>query len=140
MAYDRLFESEDRELSPSMTQDIQATNRIFEQEFAEKRNVDALDRVYTANARILPPGAEMVTGRENVKAFWKAAVESLNVASVKLETLDFQPQGDTGIEIGRATLVFRTAGAPSAIMKYVVIWKREDGAWKWAVDIWNPNS
>jgi len=59
---------------------------------------------------------------------------------VKLETLDFQPLGDTGVEIGRATLVFRAAGSSPAVMKYVVVWKREDGAWKWDVDIWNPNS
>ena len=127
-------------MSPTMTQDIQATNRIFEQEVAAMRNVEALDRVYTRNARVLPPGAEMVTGRENIKAFWKAAIDSLNVASVKLETVDFQLHGETGIEIGRANLVFQAAGAPPAVMKYVVIWKREDGSWKWDVDIWNPNS
>ena len=127
-------------MSPATTQDIQATNRIFEQEVAAKRNVEALDRVYARNARILPPGAEMVTGRENIKAFWKAAIETLNVASVKLETVDFQLHGETGIEIGRANLVFQAAGAPTAVMKYVVIWKREDGSWKWDVDIWNPNA
>jgi ketosteroid isomerase-like protein len=127
-------------MSPTLTRDIQATNSIFEQEVAAKRNVEALDRVYTANARILPPGAEMVTGRENIKAFWRAAIESLNVSSVKLETVDFQALGDTGIEIGRATLAFNAPGSPEAVMKYVVVWKREDGAWKWDVDIWNPNS
>jgi len=123
-----------------MTHEIQATNRIFEQEVGAKRNVEALDRVYTANARILPPGAEMVTGRENIKAFWGAAIESLNVESVKLETVDFQLLGDTGIEVGRATLRFRTPGTPQAAMKYIVVWKREDGVWKWDLDIWNPNS
>ena len=127
-------------MTPGMSHEIEATNRIFEQEVAGKRDTAALDRVYTANARILPPGSEMVTGRENIKAFWRGAIESLDVSSVKLETVDFQPLGDTGIEIGRATLVFRAATAAPAVMKYVVIWKREDGAWKWDVDIWNPNS
>src|SRR5579863_6495130 len=120
-------------MSPSMTHEIEATNRIFEQEVAAKRNVAALDRVYTVNARILPPGAEMVTGRENIKGFWRGAIESLDVASVKLETVDFQPLGDGGIEIGRATLVFRAAGSAVAVMKYVVVWTREDGVWKWDV-------
>jgi ketosteroid isomerase-like protein len=127
-------------MSPSKTPDIQATNRIFEQEVAGKRNIDALDRVYTADARILPPGSEMVSGRENVKTFWRGAIDSLNVASVKLETLDFQLLGETGIEIGRATLLFNAAGSQPAVMKYVVVWKREDGAWKWNVDIWNPDA
>lgn len=127
-------------MSPTQTPDIQTTNRIFEQEVAAKRNIDALDRVYTANARILPPGGEMVSGRENIKAFWRGAIEALNVASVKLETVDFQQPGDTGIEIGRATLIFNASGSQPAVMKYVVVWKQEDGAWKWHIDIWNPNA
>ena len=127
-------------MSPSMSHEIQATNRIFEQEVAAQRNVQALDRVYTAKARILPPGAPMVEGRENVKAFWRGAIEALDVSSAMLETLDFQAAGDAGIEIGQATLSFRAAGSAPAVMKYVVVWKREDGAWKWDVDIWNPNS
>jgi ketosteroid isomerase-like protein len=126
-------------MSPSMTQDIEATNRIFEDEVVLKRNVEALDRVYTANARILPPGAGMVSGRENIKAFWRSAIDSLDVATAKLQTVDFQVLGDGGIEIGQAILNFRASGSAPAVMKYVVAWKREGGVWKWDIDIWNPN-
>jgi ketosteroid isomerase-like protein len=125
-------------MSPAVSQDISRTNRVFEEEVAAKRNIAALDDVYTADARILPPGAEMVSGRENIKNFWKGAIESMNVSTVKLETVDFQALGDTGIEIGRATLMF--SGAPDVTVKYVVIWKQEDGKWKWHIDIWNPNA
>jgi ketosteroid isomerase-like protein len=82
----------------------------------------------------------MVSGRENIKNFWKAAIEGMNVAAVKLETVDFEPLGDTGIEIGRATLTFAAADAPPATVKYVVVWKQEEGRWKWHIDIWNPNA
>jgi ketosteroid isomerase-like protein len=125
-------------MSPPLSQDISRTNRVFEEEVAAKRNIAALDDVYTADARILPPGAEMVSGRENIKNFWKGAIESMNVSAVKLETVDFQALGDTGIEIGRATLLF--SGAPDVTVKYVVVWKQEDGKWKWHIDIWNPNA
>ena len=81
----------------------------------------------------------MVSGRENIKNFWKGAIESLNVTSVTLATVDFEAMGDTGIEIGSATLYF-AAGAPPLHAKYVVVWKKEDGVWKWHIDIWNPNS
>jgi ketosteroid isomerase-like protein len=127
-------------MSPAMQQNVQATNRLFEQEVAGKKNIDALDRIYTANARILPPGAPMMSGRENIKAFWRAAIDSLNVAAVRLETIDFDLHGDTAVEIGRATLSFATPNAPEATGKYVVIWKQEDGVWKWDVDIWNLNA
>jgi len=82
----------------------------------------------------------MVSGRENIKQFWQGAIAALNVGSVQLETVDFDLAGDTGYEIGRATLNFATDGIPPMIAKYVVVWKREDGTWKWHVDIWNPNA
>ncbi len=125
-------------MSPELAQSVQGTNRIFEQEVAGKKNIDALDRVYTANARILPPGTEMVSGRENIKNFWRAAIDALHVTAVRLETVDFELQGDTGVEIGRATL--ELAGGTTAVGKYVVVWKQEDGAWKWHVDVWNMNA
>ncbi len=125
-------------MSPALQQDIARTNRTFE-EAVTSGNMSALDAVYTADARILPPGADMVSGRENIKQFWQAAIAGLNVGSIQLETVDFQAVGETGYEIGRATLNFATGGAPPMIAKYVVVWKQEDGAWKWHVDIWNPN-
>ena len=67
-------------------------------------------------------------------------LEALNVSACRLETVEFTLDGDTGYEIGRATLEFATPGAGAAAGKYVVIWKREDGAWKWHVDIWNMSA
>lgn len=122
-------------MSPATAQDIQHTNSLFE-EIVVKRNFDALERVYTRDARILPPGAEMIAGRDNIKGFWRSAVDGMGVSAVKLETVEFNSTGDTGFEIGRGRLEFASGVAPVDV-KYVVVWKREDGAWKWHVDIWN---
>jgi ketosteroid isomerase-like protein len=119
-------------------QDLRETNRVFEEEVVLKGNYDALDRVYTADARILPPGADLIAGREAIKSFWKSAIAALNVASGKLETVDARPAGDVIYEIGRATLITKDGG--NAALKYVVVWKQEDGVWKWHIDIWNPNA
>lgn len=126
-------------MSPIQAPDTQTTNRLFEQEVVAKRNIDALDSIYTKDARILPPGSEMVSGREDIKAFWRGAIEGLNVSGVTLETVSFELAGDTGFEVGRATLHFAAPDAPAMSAKYVVMWKQEDGTWKWHVDIWNPN-
>ena len=126
-------------MSPATAQDIQKANRIFEQDVVARRNIDALDHVYTQDARILPPGAEMVSGRANIKNFWKSAIDSMGVKAVKLQTVDFEPVGDKGFEIGRATLEF-AAGTPPVDVKYVVLWRRENGEWKWHVDMWSPVS
>ena len=114
-----------------------ATNELFNSEVFGKRNFDALDRVYTADARILPPGAPMVAGRAGIKQFWAAAVEALGATSAVLSSIDVMPAGEGVVEIGKAVL---TAGGGQMEVKYVVYWREEDGAWKWHVDIWNPNA
>jgi ketosteroid isomerase-like protein len=118
---------------------MRKTNQIFEDAVAA-RTMAPLDAVYTADARILPPGGEMIAGRENIKQFWQGAIESLNVSSVELTTVDVEVLGDTAYEIGSGILHFATAGTAPGHAKYVVIWKQEDSAWKWHVDIWNSNS
>jgi len=122
-----------------MQADIARNNRAFEEAVAA-RDFAALAAAYTADARILPPGGEMISGRENIKAFWEGAITGLNVKGVRLETVTFEAAGETGYEVGRATLELAAEGSPVMSAKYVVIWKQEDGVWKWAVDIWNANA
>ena len=45
------------------------TNALFVNEVFGNRNLTALDEIYTSDARILPPGAPMVSGREAIKKF-----------------------------------------------------------------------
>jgi ketosteroid isomerase-like protein len=116
--------------------DLQPTNSIFETEVVGKGDFGALSRVYTRGARILPPGAEMISGGAAIQSFWQGAAVALDVASLKLKTVEAEFLGDTAIEIGRATIA--TNAGSSFDVKYVVVWKKEDGAWKWDIDIWNP--
>ena len=119
-----------------------AVNHLFNTEVFGKRNLAALDDIYTDDARILPPGAPMVSGREAVKQFWAALVESANAKSAVLSSVDVMPAGDGVVEIGKATLTVEPPGQSPAQMevKYVVYWRQENGRWKWPVDIWKTNS
>jgi ketosteroid isomerase-like protein len=117
------------------------TNDVFNAEVFGKRNFKALDDIYTADARILPPGAPMISGRPAIKEFWSNLIESANAKSAVLQSIDVIPSGDGVVEIGRATLVVQPADAATEIdVKYVVYWREEGGIWKWHVDIWNQNS
>jgi ketosteroid isomerase-like protein len=127
-------------MDPATVRDeMEKTNRIFEREVVGKGDFTALKNVYTKDARILPPGAEMVTGRKQIEAFWQQTAAAMGVESVKLQTVDAEILGDTAIEIGRAELGTTHPASPT-VVKYVVVWKREDNAWKWHVDIWNAIS
>ena len=114
---------------------VDETNRRFEEVFNGGDPAAAAQAVYTRDARILPPGAAMTAGRDAIAQFWTSAAKQLGVERVGLSTVDLQPLGDGAYEIGRATLTL--AGGQSAAAKYVVIWRHEDGRWRWRVDIWN---
>ena len=118
------------------------TNELFNTEVVGHRNFAALDDVYTSDARILPPGAPMISGRERIKKFWSDLVQSVNVTSAVLASIDVVPAGDGLVEIGRATLTIEPEGqsATQLEVKYVVFWRQENGRWKWHVDIWNQNA
>ena len=119
-----------------------STNDLFNTEVFGKRNFNALDDIYTANARILPPGAAMVSGRPAIKEFWSNLIQSVNAKSAVLTSVDVIPAGDGVVEIGSAKLTVQPQGQAATEMdvKYVVYWRQEDGRWKWDVDIWNTNS
>jgi ketosteroid isomerase-like protein len=118
------------------------TNRLFETQVVKNRNVDALDDIYTSDARILPPGAPMISGRLDIKRFWSEMIHSTQAKSCTLISVDVMPAGEGVVEIGKATL---SVGAPDGDtqqldVKYVVFWRHQEGRWRWHVDIWNQNS
>ena len=119
-----------------------STNDLFVNEVFGNRNLAALDEIYTSDARILPPGAPMVSGREAIKKFWSDLIQSVTRSSAVLTSVDIMPAGDGVVEIGRATLTVEPPeqSAAQIEVKYVVYWRQEDGRWKWHVDIWNQNA
>jgi ketosteroid isomerase-like protein len=113
--------------APAMAQDkatIQSLNDKFAQAF-NAGDAAAVAALYTDDAVILPPGAEMMKGKNAIQAFWKGAAEQLGDGAVR--------------EIG--TFTFRTKGAqPQDITgKYVVVWEKVGSDWRLATDIWNTN-
>ncbi len=113
------------------------TNNVFSSEVIGQRRFEALEKIYTADAHVLPPGAVMVSGRDRIQSFWEQAVGGLGIEKAQLETVQAEMCGDQVVEIGRAILGL--TGGRSVAIKYVVHWKQEGGRWKWAVDIWNAN-
>lgn len=112
---------------------IAAVNRQFE-EAARKGDVDRLASLYTADAMAFPPDGPIVRGRDNIKQMWASVAQQMGLKDVRLETLDFEQAGDTGYEVGEATL---TLGSGTAIVKFVVVWRMIDGQWRLHRDIWN---
>jgi ketosteroid isomerase-like protein len=120
---------------------MKATNDVFTTEVIGKRNFDAVDQIYTTDARIMPPGAVSVSGRTGIKEFWAGLVSSANATAAVLTSVDVMPAGDGVVEIGSAKITIAPDGHGTSELeaKYVVYWRQEDGHWKWHVDIWNAS-
>ena len=116
---------------------MRETNELFCEKAIRSRDMSALDHVYTPDANILPPGADMIHGIAGIKNFWLKAIVTLDVKDASLTTVSAESAGDAVIEIGRAELTL--AGDQRIPVKYVVHWKRDGEAWKWPPDIWNMN-
>ncbi len=125
---------------PAVAQDktiIQGLNDQFAKAF-NTGDIAAVAAHYTEDATVLPPGAEMVIGRNAILTFWKSAAEQ--IGDIKLTAVDVKPlSSDAAREIG--TFSLRTKGSqPQEITgKYVVVWEKVGGDWKLATDIWNMN-
>ncbi len=115
---------------------MKATNAVFTSKVVPARDVSHLDQVYTKDARILPPGSPVITGLDDIKKFWTAGIAALDCVAATLETVHAEASGDMVAEIGKAVLTL--GNGHSVEVKYVVVWKQEDGAWKWHYDMWSP--
>jgi uncharacterized protein (TIGR02246 family) len=130
--------------SPSFAQhvagEIEKANTRFEQAF-NRGDVAAIAQMYTEQATVLPPGSEMVTGRDAIQKYWQGALQAglknLSVKSVRVDEFG----GTMAREIGR--LSFEVPGQQGRMStvdgKYVVLWLNTGGDWKIDTDIWNAN-
>ena len=120
--------------------DIDRANRGFVEAYNRGDAAGAV-AVYTEDATILPPGSPRVRGRDGIRAFWQAVMDS-GVRAVDLRTDDLEVSGDMAREIGTATLTVATEAGHEETMtaKFVVVWKRQGGDWRWHTDIWNTDA
>lgn len=113
----------------------------WEKAFAEG-DIDWIANIYTTDGLLLPPGSPAIEGREAIHKAWKGYREIPGVAfafeSVRVEA---SPSGDMAWEFGTYTFDFDSdTGRVETAGKYILVWKKVDGAWQVAADIFNGNS
>jgi uncharacterized protein (TIGR02246 family) len=123
-----------------------AAIRALDAEWSKAATANDFDRVvkfYAKDGSVVWPDQPIATGHKAIRASWKKA---FNDAPGMY--LDFKP---THIEISSGGDMASDFGlvhfAPNAkpgdtqnTAKYLVVWKREKGAWKVLYDSWNWNS
>ena len=94
--------------------------------------------MYTADAYVLPPGAEMMKGRSAIAAFWGQQMQQ--IGDVKCTALDVKPLGPRAArEIGTCTFKTKAQPPQDGALKYAVVWEKVGNQWELLQDIWNTN-
>jgi uncharacterized protein (TIGR02246 family) len=116
---------------------IEKLNSDFMAAF-NKGDMAAVGQMYTEDAYLLPPDAEIVRGRTAIQTFWTNTAAA--IGDLQLTAVDVRPLGnDATREIGTFTLKTKGDKPQEVAGKYVVVWEKAGGQWKLAADIWNTN-
>jgi uncharacterized protein (TIGR02246 family) len=104
-------------------------------------DVEAVARFYTRDGKFLIPNAPIAIGHDAVAGMWKHLLSFPNVRLKFGPTLiEVAASGELAYDQGTYTLSFDGAkGRIEDRGKYVVVWKREDGEWRVAADIFNSD-
>jgi uncharacterized protein (TIGR02246 family) len=108
---------------------------------ANRGDAAAVAAMYTENATMLPPGADMQKGRAAIEKT-VGSIGHSGVRNFTLTTLDVEQLGPNAArEIGEFSL---DAPGPKkkpvkVYGKYATVWKQVGGKWLLDVDIWNMN-
>lgn len=121
-------------------QKIRALAAQWETVMAAK-DAKASAEFYAPDGVMMPPGSAIVEGREALTAAWQGLFAmpgfQLTIDTTKVTVAK---AGDLAYELGTYELAFDGEQGPVRDKgKYVVVWKKVDGNWKAAADIFNSD-
>jgi uncharacterized protein (TIGR02246 family) len=99
----------------------------------------ALASFYSETAKMLPPDATEVAGREAIQKLWQSWIDD-GLKDLTLDTTEVEASGDLAYEIGNFSLQAPAENntMTTAVGNYLVVWKRAAaGGWQLQVDTWN---
>lgn len=97
----------------------------------------ALASLYTVEGQLLPEHRKILTGREDIRAYWQEVLDQ-GLKTATLQTTDVKSNGHFAVEVGKYTL-FGANGEVADAGKYVVVWRNDAGKWLLHQDIWNTS-
>jgi len=115
--------------------ELAATTNVWTEAF-NAGDLDALMGIYAEDARILPPQAAMLQGRDAIRPVFSGMID----AGLKLElgTVEAVVAADVGHKVGTFTM-FGPDGSVIDQGKFIEVWKQVGGDWMIANDIFNSD-
>lgn len=107
----------------------------------KQRDFATIEALYASNGLLLPSNSPPVEGPKAIVEVWKSWSELPNVeVTFGPDRIEAASSGDMAYDYGWYIFAFDTDnGRVTDKGKYVVVWKKVDGSWKVAADIFNTN-
>ena len=111
--------------------------RMFSEAYMSA-DYDALARMYTEDAMIMPPGAEIISGRSAIKKRWTLP-EGIQIKLHKVTPVEIEIVDNTAYDLGTYEGITRRADNTEVAWKgkYIIIWKKVGDDWLIYADAWN---
>ena len=114
---------------------IVANTEAWEAAFNAK-DVDGIVALYTSDARVLPPNAEMVSGSDAVRTIFGGFIDA--GIGGELTSIESKISGNIAYDVG--TYALHNDDGPVDNGKFIVTFRRgDDGEWRINNDIWNSD-
>lgn len=103
-----------------------------------EEDYESLANAYASDAKILPPGADIIEGKEAIKKRW-VLPDGVSVPHHKISPVEIKVIGDYAYDMGYYEGKTRRADQSEVSWKgkYLIVWKKEKGDWKIYMDAWN---
>jgi len=107
-------------------------------QYYENGETDKIVACYTDKGKIMPSGAKIMEGKEDLTAYWTLS-PGTKVLKHKVHPTEIRIVEDYAYDYGYYEGVTQlTDGSKSSWQgKYVIVWKKVGEDWKIEVDIWN---
>lgn len=110
---------------------------------AQAKDAERWASVYADDARVFPPNAPLVTGKEAIRKLFAELFASPGFEiDWEVTRVEVSRAGDLGYVVGTHKVTVNDAeGNPVTDRgKWIAIWKKQaDGTWKCIEDIWNTD-
>jgi uncharacterized protein (TIGR02246 family) len=110
-------------------------------QLVKAKDAAGIATLYTDDGAVMPPNAPIGIGREAIQQTWASMMQAPGFALTFVpDQIVVSASGDMALDRGKYDLAMAPGGTPMTDTgKYVVVWRKVDGQWKAAADIFNSD-
>lgn len=110
-------------------------------QLVKAKDAASISQLYTDDGAVMPPNGPIGKGHAAIQQTWASMLQTPSFdLAITPEQIIVAEAGDMALDRGTYQLTVAPAGKPQHDTgKYVVVWRKVDGSWKAAADIFNSN-